>query len=400
MVAPMTAIDETILKNLIGFSDDGGILSFYVGFTPEQAADPQPATPIEIKNQIRDLKKRLRDSESHDRWQAVEKRLDALEDGALASLLDPKAHGRGRALFAAVSDDRTETVSLQVPFRERVIFDERPYVRPLVAAHDEGRAAGILVVSRSGGSLYEWSTGECEELQSWDFELTDAQLADVKSGPSADNPRQQQKGMVNRERFEDRIDENRSRFLRDVLGDVATTLKDRSWDRLVVAGSPKVRDETIEAVPKENGLRVLRADNDWEGLGPSELSDRAWPVLRSVHREREVELVDTAIDRALAGGAGALGMRQVCNALNQGQISHLLFRSELEAEGYSTEEGTLHADVSGPAAQAGFEMRPERLFVERLVEKVIETSGSVTPVDEEAADRLDEHDGIAALLRW
>ncbi|MDX1620268.1 MAG: VLRF1 family aeRF1-type release factor, partial [Nitriliruptorales bacterium] len=336
----------------------------------------------------------------HDRWQAVESRLDELESGALAALLDPKAHGQGRALFAAVQGDRTETVSLQIPFRERVSFAHTPSLRPLVAAHDEGRAAGILVVSRQGAELLEWAVGQCEQLATWDFEIGDAQVADIKSGPSANNPRLEQRGLVNRERFEDRIDENRSRFLREVIGDAQATVKDRSWDRLVVSGSPKIRDEVVEALPTDNGLRVLRADNDWEGLSPSEISDRAWPVLRSVHRQREVELVEAAKGRALSGGAGALGMKKVCDALNQGQVSHLLFQADLEATGYSTDEGTLHPSVSGSAAQAGFEMHEEPLFVERLVEKVLETSGRVTPLDDEAADLLDEHDGIAALLRW
>ena len=396
----MAAIDDSTLKQLIGFRDEIGVLSVYIGFTPEQAADPQPVTPIEIKNQLRDLKRRLRDEEPHDRWQAVESRISELEDNELAALLDPKAHGRGRVMFAAIAGDRVETIALQMPFRERVVLDDTPFVRPLVAAHDEGRSAGVLVVSRQGARLLEWAVGQAEELETWQFEIGDAQVADIKSGPSFDNPQNQQRGMVNRERFEDRIDENRARFLRDVLTDVGTTIKDRGWDRLVVSGSPKIRDASIEALPAHNGLRVLRADNDWEGLTPSEISDRAWPVLRSVHREREIELVEIAKDRALSGGAGALGMKKVCEALNQGQVSHLLFQSDLEASGYSTDEGTLHAEVSGSAAQAGFEMHEEPLFVERLVEKVLEMGGQVTPVDDEAADLLDDHDGIAAHLRW
>ncbi|MBW3621600.1 MAG: hypothetical protein KY461_15260, partial [Actinobacteria bacterium] len=130
------------------------------------------------------------------------------------------------------------------------------------------------------------------------------------------------------------------------------------------------------------------------------IADEAWPILRSKHREREGQLIEQAKDRALAGGAGALGLRNVLNALNEGRVAHLLVRSDLELEGYSTSEDTLHAEVGGAAAQAGYEMHPEEHFVERILEKAISMGGRVTPVDEEAADLLDEHDGVAALLRW
>lgn len=392
-------IDEKTLKNLIGFRDDQGVLSFYVGFTPEQAADPQPTAPIEIRNQMRDLRNRIRDDEARDLWPAIEARLDAL-NGEIEALLDPRAHGRGRALFVAVSDGRSETLSIQMPFRERVIYDRSAYVRPLVAAHDEGRAAGILAVHREGARLLEWRTGEVEELQRFSFELGDAQLADIKSGPSGDNPRHTAEGAVNRERFEDRIDDNRSRFLKGVVADVLGIAKEREWDRLILAGAEKIRQEVRDGLNHQAPFQLLHAEQSWEETPPREIADAAWPILRSKHRERECELIEQAKDRALAGGAGALGLRNVLNSLNEGRVAHLLIRSDLELEGYSTSEDTLHAEVGGTAAQAGYEMHPEEHFVERILEKTIAMGGRVTPVDDRAAELLEEHEGIAALLRW
>lgn len=398
MFAHMT-IDEKTLKNLIGFRDDEGVLSFYVGFTPEQAADPQPTAPIEIRNQVRDLRQRIHEEAPHDRWQKVEQRLDALESD-IESLLDPRAHGRGRAMFVAVSDGRTERIALQMPFKDRVVLHDSAFVRPLVAAHDEGRVAGIIVAHRMGTRILEWGVGEAQELQTRDFELTDAQLADIKSGPSGNNPRMAQEGLVNRERFEDRIDENRHRFLKSSIHDVIELAKDRGWDRVVVAGTPKIRQEVKAALPTENGFTVLEADAAWETESPSQIADQAWPILRSVHRQRELQLVDRAKEAALSGNSGALGLRNVLKALNQGQVRHLLFQSDLQLEGYTTDEGTLHAEVGGPAAQAGFEMHREPLLVERMIEKVVEMGGRATPCDEEAAGALGEHGGVAALLRW
>lgn len=391
------AIDEKTLKNLIGFEDVEGVLSFYAGFTPDQAAAPQPTAPIEIRNQVRDLRQRIRDEGRHERWQAVESRLDKIES-EIENLVDPRAHGRGRAMFVAVSDGRIEKVSLQMPFKDRVIYDDTAFVRPLVAAHDEGRAAGIVVAHRRGTRILEWSVGEADLLASEDFEVGDAQLADVKSGPSG-RPGAHQEGNVNRERFEDRIDENRHRFFKSTVDQAVELAKERGWDRIVVAGTPKMRVELKNAFP-DNGFALLEADHAWETESVSQVAEQAWPILRSMHRQRELALVAQAKDGALSGGHGALGMRNVLKALNEGRVRHLLFQSELEAEGYVTSEGTLHDDVSGPAAQAGFEMKPEKLFVEKMLEKVIEMGGSATPCDEEASDALVEHGGVAAILRW
>jgi hypothetical protein len=139
-------IDDTTIRELIDFDDPEGVLSFYVGNTPQRAAERQPTAPIEIRNQLKELTGGLAKRDP-DRAKAVERRLGGIGP-AIDLLLDPKAPGRGRALFVGVESGRSETLSLQIPFRERVVLHDSAYVRPLVAAHDEGREAGVYVVSR------------------------------------------------------------------------------------------------------------------------------------------------------------------------------------------------------------------------------------------------------------
>lgn len=388
-------LDEELLRSLLAFEDPQGVLSLYVGFTPERAADPQPTAPIELRNQIKELLQHLDDSRP-DRARAVAERVDELGDD-LGGLLDPKAPGRGRAMFVAVGDGRRETVSLQMPFAERVVWRDRAFVRPLVAAHDEGRAAGILVVNRGGVRILEWAVGEAEELESREFEVTDAMVADIKSGPSADNPQLPQEGLVNRERFEDRIGENRRRFLKGAIQDLVSLAAERGWDRLVVAGTPKIRDEVHAQLSGGNGPEPVLADRSWEGEAPHEIAQQAWPLLRSLRRERELELVEQARERALSGGPGTLGLDDTLGAVNQGQVAHLLFSSHVEAEGFVSAAGTVHAWVDDVP---DLELEPEPLLIERTVQKVIALGGQVTPVDGEAAELLDDHGGVGALLRW
>jgi peptide subunit release factor 1 (eRF1) len=288
---------------------------------------------------------------------------------------------------------------LQIPFRDRVVHHESAFIRPLVAAHDEGRSAAVFVVSRSGARLLRWNVGEVEELQTFSFELTDAQLAGEKTGPANANPANAQHSVSHKDRFEDRIEENHHRFLREVTDQVLERVQREGWDRLVPSGSPKVRDTVRELLPA-NGVRVLLAEPQWDDTPTHVIAEQAWPLLRSVHLERERELVDGAKERTFAGGAGTLGLRHVCDALNEGRVSHLLYDDRLHISGFRSDEDTLHPRVEGPLAQSDVAMHREPLFVERMVEKAVTTGAAVTPLDPDIADELEAHEGVAALLRW
>ena len=389
-------IAETTIRDLVDLSDAQGVLSFYAGHTPAQAADHQPTSPIEIRNQLRTLRQRLAE-EDPTVARAVEKRLEAL-NGPLDELMNPKSSGRGRALFVGVESGEHHAVALQIPFRERVVYRDGAYVRPLVAALDEGRPAGILVVSRTGTRLLRWAVGEATELEGRHFVVYD-ELLSHKSGPAASNPARGQQAYSDRDGFEERIDVNRNRFLREVVEDTVSIAKQEGLDRLVVSAPPKLR-EPMRELATASDARVLMAEQLWEDSPPHEIAEAAWTLLRSVHLDREKELAQDAIDRALGGQAGALGLRHVCEAINEGRVSHLLYDDELELEGFVSEQGTLHPRVEGVIAQSDLELRREPWFVERLLETAIGTSAAVVPLSGDAARLLDDHEGVAALLRW
>ncbi len=394
----MNTIDQATIRELLDLEDEQGMLSFYVGHIPAQAADPQPTAPIELRNQIKALRGRLQHGD-RDLAQAIERRLRKL-DGPLEQLLDPKEPGRGRALFVGVASGEQHAVSLQLPFRERVVHDATAYVRPLVAALDEGRPATIVVVSRSGVRVLRWATGDAQVTEEARFEPDEDLFRDDSSGPSTSNPQRAMYARSDREGYEERVREHRHRFLKQVLDDVVQRAEAEGTDRMVLSTSPKLRDEVRDLVHPHEGLRVLVTEQSWESAAPHEIAAQAWPLLRSVHTERERGLVHVARERALAGGPGALGLRHVCEALNAGRVAHLLFDDDLVLEGYRSSQGTLHPRIEGQAAQAELEFERDPLFVEHLVEQALATKASVTPLAREAAEPLAEHEGVGALLRW
>jgi peptide subunit release factor 1 (eRF1) len=395
----MSLSDERI-RELLRFDDGSGVLSFYVGITPDRAADPQPTAPLELRSRIKALKQDL-EARDPDLAKRVDARIDQLQP-QLDRLVDPHAHGRGRALFAAVDDDRVETVSLQLPFADRVVHHDSAFVRPLVAAYDEGRDAGILTVSRETARVLAWSVGEVEEISSSLFEVEDDVIARTKSA-TVRPAGQGSGGRQDRDDFEARLDDNLHRWVKGVIADVAEQIEKRGWDRVVVAGNPKLREDVAQWLrdADNRGTRVLVADDTFETEAPHVVAERVWPLLRSVHRDREAALVDDTIERGLGGHGAAVGLRKVCDALNEGRVMHLLYAADLELEGYRSSEDTLHPRVEGVVAESEqVSMTREPLFVERLIEKAVATGAQVTPVDHEVAGPLQAHEGVGALLRW
>lgn len=396
----MTTLDDATIRDLLDFEDEGGVLSFYVGITPDRAADPQPTAPLELRQRIKTLKSEL-EQRDPDLARRVARRLHAIEND-LDRLVDLHASGRGRVLFVGVETGRIESFSLQIPFENRVVHHDGPFVRPLVAALDEGRAAGIIDISRNDVRLLSWAVGEVTELETRLFEVEDDVMARGKHAPVAKHAHHTG-GSADRDDFEARLDDNLHRFLRGVVDDVAKLTQQHGWDRVVVAGTPKIREDVVGMLEKTDlqGARVLLAEEIFASSAPHVVAERVWPLLRSVHLEREEALVDATVERALGGHQAAVGLRKVCDALNEGRVMHLLYASDLQAEGYVSNEGTVHPRVEGVMAESDeIEMEREPLFVERMIEKAIATSAAVTPADPDVAGPLQEHEGIGALLRW
>jgi hypothetical protein len=390
-------LDDQTFRRLLEVTDPVGVLTITTGFVPGTTDDQ--ASRIELQNQLRTTQSDL-ESRHPERARALERTLSALGSD-LDGLLSPRSSGRGRALIVPLSDGERHHVNVQVPFEHRVVVADRAFVRPFVAAIDEGRPAGIVVGTRSGARVLEWSLAGVRELASLDFELTDAQLADSKGGPVASNPARGQTTTSHREAFEDRVEGNRHRFLKDVASTVAGVTHDRRWDRIVVAGSDRIREELVGLLEDPRIEVVVTEDASWEDLSEGRLAQEAWPVLRSLHRRREQGLVGHVQESARAGGHAVLGPRRVCEAANIGRVAHLLFTSDAQVSGYVAEDGSLHADAGGHAAQAGVELTREPYLVEQLVERVLRMGGQVTRIDgEETSAVLASNDGVAARLRW
>jgi hypothetical protein len=362
---------ESELAELLHWEPPAGVLSIYLGLDP---ADRGEAWRIELRNGL--------DAAIEGAVDARQRRmLEATADRVGERLAEDAARGEGRARIAFVEvspkHGRELWRTLQLaPRRTEVVHAARPYLRPLLAMLDEGAARGAAVLSAERVRLLEWSLGRVEELEDWGLELFSLDWRERKAQRVSHPTRAQWTASSGRDQFAQRLDANRGRFLREVGRLVAARARDRRWRELVAIGDAELCPHFADGLG--NATELHRVDGDLIAAPTGEILERLDHEVERLNRARELALLERALAAAHAEGLhGALGARQTLQALEQGRVAHLLIDAERDQPG----------DGGLPLA-------------ERMIGMALETGAEVTPVEGTAAERLNRHDGVAALLRY
>lgn len=380
--------DADAVANLAQRTDSLGVLSLYVN------ADPQhiQGTAIDLKNRFRELQQRLaedRPDDSRELSDALDRVWPRLEE-----LAKPTQPGRGRMAFIALDSDWSLELEGQMPVANRLVLDGSPFIHPLLELLDEGRPAGVVLVSADEARLLEWRLGELtdlDQMQERYIEAPHERAGQIGGGPSGryDSPVREQRQARDREGSE--------RFLDEVVGKAVALATERGWEQILVSGGERWTKPAASRFPEAFGDRLITDQRVLLGLDDGGLGAAVTDVLHERHVEREQRLVEQVLD-AGRSGAGALGLGDVIAALNAGRAAHLVYDPEVRYTGAVAEDGTLYADESD--APEGVSLAPEPRLTERLVEQALRTDARINPVEGAAGAALQEASGIAALLRW
>lgn len=375
--------------NLARLDASGDVLSVYARTTPDRQAHSDPDWEVAVRSELRTLAKRVKEEGPRERRMALDRRLGTLE-GQLDEFLDPAQSGRGRALFAPLDSEDVHTVFLQMPLPDAVVLSDRPHVRPLVAALDEGRPVGVVLADRSGARVLEWAFGAVEEVATFDF--FEYMQGKRLEGPAQVNPALGQQSSTQSDRYDERRDEHVVRFLGgEVSEGVRRRIADRNWQRMVVAGQAPFATPLVDAFP--DGVRVVRTEHEFMRSSTAQIAEAIGPLLSEEHRQREQELAEQVVETALGRGHATVGVEDILGVLQEGRVRHLVFDEDLHVSGYRSADWVVRHSADGEA-----EEEPD--LVERMVERALDTGAEVSPVSGPAAEVLSPHEGVGALLRW
>jgi hypothetical protein len=394
----MTAQD--VLTEVLALEDPLGALSVYVGVLPEQESAPQPAWAIELRHALDEALAGLERARDSQRAAALRERLEELGD-ELDLLVSPQQSGRGRALFAGLSGGPAIRVSLKEPFPASATVADGPVVRPLAAALEAGRPAGLLLVTEEALRVCEWSLGDVEELRS--IPLVDPGDRRELLGPSASHPRTAPqagggfRAGQQRDLYERRVEEAQTRFLAH-LNAVTGLARERGWSDVVAAGNQELAQALIEPA-RQAGLEVVLEPRELDWLSFASLAGEVAPTLEEHRVRRQLASLERVRSEAGAGGRGAVGLADTLAALSEGRVEELLLPATRELRGARAPDGRLFPPDVVPAGVAPGELRPESLLAERMIRQALASGARVSLLRGEAESAL-AADEAAALLRW
>jgi hypothetical protein len=381
-------LDVTGLSALLGAADPIGVLSIFV-----DAGAEARGTAIDIQNRLSHLERCVAADGPVERAVALRGALGRLE-GDIESLYDPSASGRGRVMFAALSGAAPTRFSTQLRLRNRVVLDDRPFVHPLLESLEQGRSAGVILLSRDLAEVLEWRHGEL---------LNVARIVLAVDAPgqhpatATNDTARHQQTTPSPERRERRADDQRRRFVDRVATATSQIATRRGWERAVISGDERLTGPLLRALPESLRDNAVRDPRHLMESDSRSLNAIVSQLLQQQQTESDLRLTEHIRNAARAAEGGALGLSEVLAALNDARVKHLIYNPDLRYAGAIADDG----QVSAPPEQRPTDRAvQEPRLTERMVERCLETGARVTPVGGRAAAMLADMGGVAAQLRW
>ncbi len=395
-------LDWATLRTLTAMSDEIGVLSVYVTVDPREQAEPsvRPAFEVRIRNQLNEIRERLKREGPREHHQAFERRLATLEM-EIERLFDLAGTGLGRALFAAVAGTDVHTVNVQVPLGDRVMLEKDAYVRPLVAAWSVAGPAGAVAVSEDEVRLVDLRFGLSDNAGAIPVPTMIEQ--DELKGPAAANPAMTQQIAPQHDLYARREEEKLLRFLRSVGPHVAEHADRWAWEHMVVTGEAPLVRALVDGLPRgwDDG-RVTELHHPVATTSRARIAETVEPALAEARHRYRSELAARARDGAASGGNGATGLSETLNALAEGRVAHLLLSADGRWTGSRAPNGIMVPDGEVPPGASAGELVPEPHLAEKMIEAAFASAAKVTMLEPDEAEPLvgAGGDGVGALLRW
>jgi hypothetical protein len=364
------------------------VLSVYVRTDPRDPANTAavPGWLVELRNGLREVGRGAGQDGPREERLVLRELRERVERDVLA--LEPAGRGRGLAWFLAADGGLDQRFTLQLPPASTLArWDDRPFVSPLAEVADRGRPAGLVLVSTEAVRLLHWQAGQVAEPAQSLYEIERGQWRDYDA--YVGHPGRSPAGMHVAE-FDQRVAEWRQRFLRTTAQAVAAQITGLGWDRILLAGEPRVTAAFGQELPEPVAgqvAAVAEVNLLWEEHAA--VADRLEGALEQARVQQARVLAEQAIQDAFAGGPAAIGWPEVMHSLAYHRVRHLIV-----AAGDPPDPALLD-----PHTQQTLGWPSRQMLIERAVEHAVISNAEVTILPADTPE-LDRAGGAAALLRY
>ncbi|HEY2762739.1 MAG TPA: hypothetical protein VGJ13_01775 [Pseudonocardiaceae bacterium] len=277
------------------------------------------------------------------------------------------------ALFSCSGRGFFEEVQLPRGVRDRVVVDETPWVRSMLAVLDEYHRCCVAVVDRE--SAWTWELYQEEMRETGRLRL------------SADPGRNGNK-----------VEELTKRHFRQVATMLADLYRGDGYELLAIGGHRPELAGLVASLPPDLGGRVagtFSVDPVTSTLG--EIKQHASAIVDRYERSEEERMVTSAVQTAAAGGLATLGLRPCLWAGSVAAVGQLMVQDGAVVPGVICDHDRWLALASQRCPLCGRPVRRAADIVDELMEVVIDEGGSIEHI---CADTALKEYVVAASLRF
>lgn len=265
---------------------------------------------LSVKNLINEGKSKLERMEiSKKNKESLSEDLDAINQFCFKN--QTAQNSAGLAIFSCQGEDFWQVFHLPNPPRNRVIFDQNAYVRPLSAALGEHRRICVLTMDRKKAKWYEIFMGDITSLESIISDVPNK----VKEGGW--------EGYESK-RIERHIATHLHDFLKKAARRTFEIFKKNSFDWLFL-GCKEDYFSTFEPLLHPYIKSRLKGRlKSMPGDSPSRILKESLELEKTLKKKEEEEITGRLISELEKGGLATSGLKQTLRSLNQGKVQTLV----------------------------------------------------------------------------
>ncbi|WP_460359281.1 baeRF10 domain-containing protein [Mycobacterium sp. ZZG] len=362
---------ETV-NRIVGFRGNGmPVISLYAA-VPYEPEDRVTVVRSKLDSLLHEIQPMAQDHQlGHDAMLSVRADMERFTEAV-------EKHDRWSpgsvAMFSCSGRDFFEEVQLPRSVHDRIVVDETPWVRPMLAVLDEYHRCCVAVVDRKAARIWELFQDEMSEVGT--------RRVDADPG-----------------RNQDKAEELTKRHYLEVVTMLDKMHRDGAFELLIVGGHhaelPRFLDYlTHELRPTLAG--TFTVDDDAR-TAFGDVKRQAAAVLQRYERDEEERMVAETVEKAAAGGLAVLGLPGCLWAGTVAAVDELLVQDGTVTPGVICDHDQWMALSGETCPLCGRPVRRTPDIVDELAQVVMNESGSIEHV---CADTVLKQHLTAASLRF
>lgn len=308
------------VSELLGLRETN-VLTVYLDVDPTKPENQRaiPAFGIWLKNALQALSADLPDEQSSGFDRAVSRVSDCVKYYLRA--------GKGLIVFAG--EDLWKAFDLPLPVTNEVHWG-RPHLPQLLWLLDEYEGYGVVLADSETARFFTVYLGTIFERKEMVLSLDTSDWKE-KDQVAPSFPEYERIGGSHRNAFEDRLDEQIQRFLREVAQSTEGFVSKEDLEQLFLAGTDAVHEleRLLSPQLRENIVSIVPMDTSAD---EHDVLEKTWPLQRAAVEKENLQLVRRVVEQAVGREEVVTGVQPTLTSLQQGRLQLLIASREISAE--------------------------------------------------------------------